>query len=94
MDQNTESSFLNLLNTEEDILLRILSELSESDIKSLGQTCLSIHDMFSECGVWEDLIARWCIRAKLGDNCYDWKIRLGTSYEFEVLDKLEMLASR
>ena len=94
MNKNTENSFLNLLNTEKDILLRILSELSESEIKSLGETCLAIHDMFYESGVWQDLIDRCCLRAKLGHNCYDWKRRLGTTYEFEVLDKLEMLTSR
>ena len=91
--RNTNNCFINLLNTEPDILLKILSELSHADILSLGRTSLIIHNLFLQCGVWEDLIKRWSIRSKLGTNRYDWRRRMVTEYQFEVLDRLERLKS-
>ena len=93
-DRNTSNCFINLLRTEPDILLKILSELSYEDILYLGRTSLIIHNLFLQCGVWDDLIQRWSIRSKLGPNCYDWSRRVVTEYQFEVLDRLERLTSR
>ena len=94
MSLNSDNSFIILLNTEKDILLKILSQLDESTISSLGQSCLSIHRIFSESGVWEDLLQRWSVRAGLGPNLYDWKNRVPINYEFEMLEKLEKMSSR
>ena len=94
MNLNADNSFIRLLSTEKDILLKILSEVDESSISSLGQSCLSIYRILFESGVWEDLIARWSMRAGLGDNLYDWNKRGAFNYEFEVLEKLEKLSSR
>ena len=92
---NNNNCFINLLSTEPDILLKILSELSYADILSLGRTSLIIHDLFLKCGVWEDLIQRWSIRSKLGPNRYEWSRRMmRTEYQFDVLDRLEKLRSR
>ena len=94
-DRSRDSDrFINLISTEPDILLKILAQLSHTDILSLGRTSLIIHVLFSQCGVWGDLIQRWSIRSKLGINHYDWNRRMVTDYQFDLLEMLERLVGR
>ena len=94
MNLNSDNSFINLLYTEKDVLLKILKKLPTSTILSLGKSCLAIYGMFQDCGVWDDLVQRWSLSSGLGYNHYDWEGRLGTSYDFEVVEKLALLTSR
>ena len=108
-EYNSENVFLNLIATEQDILYKIISELSNETIDALGHTCKKCRKIYLQFGVWNRLVFQggddsevmfyhrmlheWKKNNGLGDG-YDFSKRMGSTEDDTILQRLKLMKQR